>query len=112
MTKERASIFDDEAPELDASEFTTKPRGSGRPDAAAVREVAERAGFPSREASPQAAGRPRRGPLRTGRSMQLNLKVSSAYLERFHAAADVLGVSQAEAFERALEALEQKIAEN
>lgn len=106
MTRERASIFgDDEG--LDVSAFTTKPRGAVRPDAGAVRQVAERAGFPSREPAAAAADRPRRAAPRTGRNLQLNLKVSRDYLDRFLAYADQLGVSQAEALEYLIRAGEQ-----
>lgn len=37
MIKFRASIFDDEMPELDVSTFGAMPRGANRPDPAAIR---------------------------------------------------------------------------
>ena len=111
MTKPpRASMFGGDDADLDVSAFSPKPRGAARPDATAVRKVAEQSGFPSREApAASAPDRPRRGPPKTGRNMQLNLKVSREYLERFLALADHLGASQAETIERAIAALEQEL---
>lgn len=58
----------------DLSEFRPKPK----PILAAIRDASEAAGFPSRA--------PRR--WRTGRNVQLNLKVSARTAERFAALAD------------------------
>jgi len=58
----------------DLSDFRPAPK----PPLAAIREASEAAGFPSRA--------PRR--WRTGRNVQLNLKVSAKTAERFVALAD------------------------
>ena len=58
----------------DLSEFRPMPK----PNLAAIRDASEAAGFPSRA--------PRR--WRTGRNVQLNLKVSARTAERFAALAD------------------------
>ena len=58
----------------DLSEFRPTPK----PSLTAIRDASEAAGFPSRA--------PRR--WRTGRNVQLNLKVSQATAERFAALAD------------------------
>lgn len=112
MTKPpRASMFDDEAPPAAASDFTVKPRGASAGDAAAVRRVAEEAGFVARDpASPTPAPRPRRGRHMTGRTEQLNFRATAAYVERFDALADRLGLKNAEVFERAIGALEAELA--
>jgi hypothetical protein len=109
MTRERASMFggDDNGDKdagLDVGGF--KPRPAARPDAAEVRRVAEQAGFTARE--PDAAP-PRREQRRhrTGRDRQLNIKCSADYQRRFGELADRMLISQAEAFERAVDKLEE-----
>jgi hypothetical protein len=109
MMKERASIFgDDDA--LDVSDF--KPKPAHRPDPEAVRATAAAKGFTSRESSAEpaqeATPRPRRR-RRTGRLQQLNIRVSAAYSDQFLALADRLDLSQAETFERAIEALKREL---
>lgn len=111
MTKPpRASIFDDDAPPADASEFTTKPRGASLGDAAGVRRVAEEAGFVARDpASGPPGPRARRARRVTGRTEQLNFRATPAYVARFDALADQLGLKNAEVFERAIDALEEQL---
>lgn len=73
MSSERASLFGQDA-DMDLSDF--KPKSPARPEQ--VRDVAEQAGFRSREGTKQAVEsealrrEPRR--YRTGRNVQLNLK--------------------------------------
>jgi hypothetical protein len=104
MTSERAKLFggDDD---LDLSGFT--PRPPARPEE--VRGVAEGAGFRSREPSaaqeklPAASDPTRREQrrYRTGRNVQLNLKVRQEDLDAFYKLADdsgdVLGLVFADA---------------
>lgn len=102
----RAPLFGQES-DLDLSDFKPKP---AKPEQ--VREVAEQAGFRSREAtSPSAEERraPRR--YRTGRNVQLNLKVRREAVEAFYRLADERGWVLGEAFERALGALERELKE-
>ena len=111
MSGERASVFGDD---LDLSDFQPKPPTRARD----VRDVAERAGFTSRE--PQAApSEPSPDPIkreqrryRTGRNVQLNLKVRQADLDAFYALADQEGIVLGEAFARALLAWKEKLAES
>lgn len=102
MSGERAPVFGEA---LDLSEF--------KPKAAEVRSVAEQAGFRSREAGPQPAGseaaarEPRR--YRTGRNVQLNVKVKRETLEAFYRLADEQGWVLGEALEHAVSALEREL---
>lgn len=109
-TPPRASMFEDEPPPATASEFTVKPRGASAGDAAAVRRVAEEAGFVSREPGSGPPAPPsRRGRRLTGRTEQLNFRATPEYVARFDALADRLGLKNAEVFERALDALEREL---
>jgi hypothetical protein len=104
MSDERAPVFG-EAVDLDLSDF--------KPKAAEVRGVAEQVGFHSREGVTQPAGNevmprePRRH--RTGRNVQLNLKVRRETLEAFYKLADEHGWVLGEAFEHAVSALESQL---
>jgi hypothetical protein len=106
--KERASIFGTEDP-LDLSGFAPKP--AARPEQ--VRGVAEQAGFRSRDPapSPTLPEPERRAPrrYRTGRNVQLNLKVRQEAVDAFYALADSQGWVLGEAFEHAVAALEREI---
>jgi hypothetical protein len=104
MAGTRASVF--EEPELDISEFTPKPAPDGvRREQ--VRAVAEPASFRSREAAPAPFRRePRRH--RTGRNVQLNLKVRQEDADAFYALADEKGWVLGEAFQMAIQALKDK----
>ncbi len=79
-SKERASIFgdDDGPPKVDLSRFQPKSKPEA-PDKDVVRAVSEANKFPSRqpisEAPAPESSRPRRV-HRTGRNVQLNIKVS------------------------------------
>jgi hypothetical protein len=103
-------VFDGDG-DLDLSEFRPKPPASPEQ----VRGVAEQAGFQSRE--PKAAAEPlpaapqRREPrrYRTGRNVQLNLKVRQEAVDAFYRLADERGWVLGEAFERAVAALEREL---
>lgn len=104
MTGRRAPVFNEE---LDVSDF--KPTASGN---GALREqvkaVAEPASFRSRD--PVAAAQPMRREqrrYRTGRNVQLNLKVRQEDADTFYALADRNGWVLGEAFQRAIEALQR-----
>jgi hypothetical protein len=103
MTAERASLFGQED-DFDLSGF--KPKPPAKPEQ--VRDVAEQAGFRSREAKVEAAKRePRRH--RTGRNIQLNLKVRREAVDAFYTIADDQGWVLGEAFEHAIAALEESL---
>jgi hypothetical protein len=100
--------------DLGLGEF--KPKAPARPEQ--VRGVAEQAGFHSREpkvapTDPPPAGPERREPrrYRTGRNVQLNLKVRQEAVDAFYRLADERGWVLGEAFERAVSALERELRE-
>ena len=104
MARNRVPVF--EPPDLDVSDFAPKPTQDGAP-LQQVRAVAEPASFRSREAAPAPARRePRRH--RTGRNVQLNLKVRQEDADAFYALADQQGWVLGEAFQKAVEALKEK----
>lgn len=79
------------------------------PKAAAIREMAEQAGFRSREPKAEtetAVAKPVRR-RRTGRSAQFNLKARPETIDAFTAVADAQGWSLAETFEYATALLEK-----
>lgn len=90
--------------DLGAGEF--KPRPIARPDPETARRVAEEGGYTAGATTRLSGDTQRR--YRTGRTAQLNLKVTPQNRARFAAMADVAGISLNELFERALEALEAK----
>jgi hypothetical protein len=94
-TKERLASIKPSAP--DTSEVPL----------AVVDAVAEAQGFTSREATkPEPPSRaPRR--YKTGRNQQFNVKVSPETLTRFYAEVERRGLSVAETFEIAVDALEK-----
>ena len=109
MSTERASIFGED---LNLSEFKPKPPAR----AEEVREVAEKAGFSSREpaASPNPVHEPVRREqrrYRTGRNVQLNLKVRQEDMDSFYQLADQEGVVLGEAFARAIAAWKRSLSE-
>ena len=122
----RASIFDGDD-DFDLSEFTPRPKAARpRADKEALREVAEKKGFVSREptvkeTAPKApkAVTPPPAPepipqrrYRTGRNRQLNLKVTDDVMRRFYALADSQDLILGEAFEQAVTALEILVKRN
>jgi hypothetical protein len=106
VTTQRAPIFEED--ELDLSDFEAAPPGEGRgfapPDQ--VRRVAESAAFRSRE--PTSFPVYRR--YRTGRNVQLNIKVRQDTLDAFNRLCDTHGWVQGETLERAILALERELA--
>jgi hypothetical protein len=105
---ERASVFDAGA-EFDVSGFVAqKPRPAAPKEA--VKQVSEGASFRSREPSElkPAVREPRR--YRTGRNVQLNVKVRAETLESFYRIADGQGWVLGETLEKALAALEEQLA--
>lgn len=108
MSGERAPLFGQDT-DLDLSGF--KPKAPARPEQ--VRDVAQQAGFRSREAAPVSVEdeAPRREPrrYRTGRNVQLNLKVRREAVDAFYRLADERGWVLGEAFERAIGALEREL---
>ena len=127
-TSARAQLFDaDEsgqnAPDFDVAGFTARPADMGEPmpHADEVRAVAAPAGFRSREPLPVSAGafapappsrrrEPRR--YRTGRNVQLNIKVRRETLDAFNTLCETRGWVQGETLARALAALERELAES
>lgn len=102
----RAGIFDTD----DLSDFVPSAPAS-KPKAEEVRAVAEETAFHSRESAlPPADPQPRRLPrrYRTGRNVQLNLKVRQEAADAFYALADQLDLVLGEAFERAVDALRRE----
>ena len=87
--------------DLGAGDF--KPRPIARPDPEAARRVAEEGGFTAGATSRAPGDTQRR--YRTGRTAQLNLKVTPEDRARFAAMADEAGISMNELFERAVTAL-------
>ncbi len=112
MSGERASIFADDDIDLSGFAPVKKPAPRTEGQKAAIREVAERKGFPSREAATPPADAEQRKPRRytTGRNRQLNMKVTDEALRRFYALADAQRWVLGDAFERAVGALEREIA--
>ncbi len=110
MSGGRASMFEQDD-DLGLGEF--KPKAPAPPEQ--VRGVAEQEGFRSREpkAAPAAPPPERREPrrYRTGRNVQLNLKVRQEAVDAFYRLADERGWVLGETFERAVSALEKELRE-
>jgi hypothetical protein len=116
----RASIFDNDT-DFDLSGFAPKSaeRGGEAPKEA-VRAVSEASKFPSREPVKTAAP-PAREPTtsakreprryRTGRNVQLNVKVRAEALDSFYALADRQGWVLGETLEKAVAALEKELSQ-
>lgn len=101
----RAAVFEAD----DLSDFvpgTSAPK----PKPEEVRAIAKAAAFHSRESTLPAEDPPRRSPrrYRTGRNVQLNLKVRQEAANAFYALADQLDLVLGEAFERAVDALRRE----
>ncbi len=104
----RASVFDVE--EMDLGGFAPKPPGVVA-SAEQVRAVAEPAAFRSREAPSPTEVPARREPrrYRTGRNVQLNLKVRQEDADAFYRLADTQGWVLGEAFQLAVAALRASV---
>lgn len=88
-------------PTIETEEF--QPRPINRPDVESVRKVAEAGGYSEGQSSRRPGDTQRR--YRTGRTEQLNLKVTQATKEQFQGMADQAGISMNALFERAVMAL-------
>ena len=113
MARERADLGfgDDFSHELDHFNPEAWPTGpvADKETAASpeARELAVAAGFHSREGSP--TQRPRRDRRRrTGRNLQLNIKVTQQTMDTFYAIADGQRWGLGETLERAVELLEAR----
>lgn len=106
MNERRKTFGADPGPSDDLGAADFQPRPIVRPDPDAARRVAEEGGYTS-GATTRAPGDTQRR-HRTGRTAQLNLKVTPENRARFAAMAEAAGVSMNELFERAVEALEDR----
>ena len=110
---ERAGLFEN-ADDLDLSSFAPKRVSKdAEPPSEAVRAVSESANFKSREpvqpGAPKALKKPQRR-RRTGRNMQLNVKVDASTFESFYEITDRQAWVLGETLERALAALQRELA--
>jgi len=114
---ERASIFDSN-PDFDVAGFVPKREGrEGGMPPEILRAVSEASSFRSREPVPAEKPalkkqesfkrEPRR--YRTGRNVQLNIKVRSETLDSFYKIADREGWVLGETFEKAIAALDREL---
>lgn len=109
--KERASLgFGDELDDIDPSAWAKPKPRDDKPTPEVTRQAAEATGFRSREPAktelaPLTPRQQRR--RRTGRTAQLNLKLKPETIEAFTRVADANGWGLGEAFERAVDLLEQ-----
>jgi len=119
---ERASLFESSL-ETDLSDFAPNlpmaPEPKPKPPVEAVRAISQAANFPSREAIPPPAPpapvlsadpRPELPRHRTGRNVQLNLKVRTETVVRFYNITKREGWVLGETLEHAVEALEAALA--
>jgi hypothetical protein len=113
MTGERASVFGND--DFDVSGFAPKPieKPAAKPEQ--VRAVSEAASFRSREpkpapitAAPVEAQKREQRRYRTGRNVQLNIKVRPEDLEEFLALCDRCQWVQGYGFQQAIEALKRE----
>ena len=111
---ERAGLFDGDA-DFDVSGFaprkTVPPKDSTPPEK--IRKVSEASNFRSREPAPaKPPPTPKREPRRhrTGRNVQLSLKVRAETRDSFYAVADEGGWVLGEALDRAVAALRRELA--
>ena len=103
MNERRKTFGADPGPADDLGAGDFQPRPIARPDPEAARRVAEEGGFTAGATTRAPADTQRR--YRTGRTAQLNLKVTPECRARFADMADDAGVSMNELFEQAVEAL-------
>lgn len=109
---ERASIFDNNT-DFDVSGFAPKkpePKPAITPEA--VRAVAETTPFRSREPEPIVKKKSSKAPRRhrTGRNIQINIKLRPEALDAFYRIADSQKWVLGETLERAVAALERELA--
>lgn len=110
---ERASIFDNGV-DFDVSSFAPKSAKAAEKTipTEAIKAVSEAAQFPSREPTSgvkkKAAEKNEIRRYRTGRNVQLNIKVKAETLKDFYDIADEQGWVLGETLEKAVEALKDK----
>jgi len=113
MTSDRPKLgFTDELDNFDPTSWEPKPSKRSRPapPKEQAASLAEASGFRSREPKPASAA-PKSAPQRrrrTGRNAQFNIKADPAVIERFTKIADAQGWVFGEAFEHAVELLEEQ----
>lgn len=103
MNERRKTFGADPGPADDLGAGDFQPRPIARPDPEAARRVAEEGGFTAGATTRAPADTQRR--YRTGRTAQLNLKVTPEIRARFASMADAAGISMNELFERAVDAI-------
>ena len=103
---ERAGLFEED---MDLSQFTPgKPSKAEQPPPEAVRAVAERVKFQSREPVKTTKSRQQRR-YRTGRNIQLNTKVTVSTRDGLYEISDRYNWVLGETLERALHALQREL---
>ena len=113
MDNDRLSVFDN-TEDVDLTGFTPQPKSrKPKPPMAKVKAVTEAARFPSREAAPPAVEPLKHRPRyhKTGRTAQLNCRVTPASFEKVYEIADRQGWKIGQTVELAIEALEQALLE-
>jgi len=113
MSKTRASFFED-VPDVDISAFVPKPQPDQKaPTREEVREVAEAANFPSRQAPASVPQKTPKKPAtrvyRTGRNVQFNAKISKETNEAIYNTTDSNGWVLGYTLERAMAALRKEL---
>ena len=115
MTKSRASIFE-QPPALDLGGFAPKTANdSDAPPREQVKAVSQAAHFPRREAAapkhePETLSKHTGRRYRTGRNVQLNVKVLQETFNDFYAVTEAQGWVLGYTFQRAIEALQRELA--
>ncbi len=100
----------------DLTDFAPVTSPKPKPVAELVRQVSEASNFPSRAAAPKPKALAEPAPRapqrrhRTGRNVQLNMKVTAATAERFTKLSDAQGWVFGDTLARALDALEASLA--
>ena len=113
MSAPRAGVFED-----DLSDFAPKLRAPAAARPEEVRALAEGTAFRSRDpqtaplSTPLPSGRREQRRYRTGRNVQLNLKVRQEAADTFYLLADRTGLVLGEVFEQAVEALARELSES
>lgn len=105
MNERRRTFGATPGPDEDVGAGEFQPRPITRPDPDAARRVAEEGGYTSGASTKRPGDTQRR--YRTGRTEQLNLKVTPETKARFQRMADQADVSMNALFERAVDALDK-----
>jgi len=86
--------------------FATKAKKAIPVEKETLERIAEQNDFPSRQAKPPKAARPKPRTYRTGRNQQFNAKATPETVQRFYKAADEKRVTLGELLKQALDALD------